>query len=283
MLPFDAASLSQPYNSMILAGVGQTASARGYALALYYADHHARDNYARSMRDGRVDGGLVIDSTLMTSEEIAGIAAERFPVIMIGHRLADTGVSYVAADDRGAAVSVVNYLISLGHERIVHIHFAGGHPTHQRRLGFIEAMASAGLLRDDSIIEDTIGDSPNLLDHSPLVQTLLDRPERPTAIFAWNDTVAASIVQCVSARGVRVPEDLSIVGYNDFVHAQLTTPPLTTVRQPLFEMGRDAADLLIDRIEATRAGTESNVPIQHVLPAELVVRQSTATHTPAHE
>jgi LacI family transcriptional regulator len=261
---------------MILAGVGQTASERGYALALYYADAHARADYAGAMRDGRVDGGLVIDSAVIPADQIERLEQERFPLVLVGHRLPETRTSFVAADDHAAGASVARYLIGLGHRRIVHAYFAGGHPTRQRRAGFENAMAEAGLLRPDTAIEDTIGDMPGSLDHTPLVRELLSRDERPTAIFAWNDTVAASFVQCATTMGVRVPHDLSVVGFNDFAIAQLTSPPLTTVRQPLFDMGRTAADLLIGRIEGERQGGSVDWPAQRVLSAELVERGSTA-------
>lgn len=274
LLPFDEATLSRAYNSMILAGVGQTASRRGYALALYYADPAARANYAQAMSDGRVDGGLVVDSAVLADSEVARLADEEFPLILVGHRLPQAHVSYVAADDRGAAAEVVRHLCALGHRRIVHVEFVGGEPTRQRRAGFADAMAQVGLLRPDSVVEDTTGDAPDRLDHSALVRDLLGRAEPPTAIFAWNDTVAASIMQCVARLGRRVPHDLSIVGFNDFVIAQLTNPPLTTVRQPLFEMGRTAADLLIDRIERVRHGSTASEPVQRVLPARLVPRES---------
>lgn len=273
LLPFDAETLSKPYNSLILAGVGQAASARGYALALYYADPLTRDNYALALRDGRVDGGLVVDSTVLTDEQVARLEAEHFPLVLVGHRLPERRVSFVAADDRGAAAALTRHLIEFGHRRIIHLAFPGGHPTRQRRLGFLDAMAAAGLLRPDSVVEDPVGDGPEELDHRDLVRALLEAPEPPTAVFAWNDVVAASVVQCAAELGVRVPGRLSVVGYNDFVIARLTSPPLTTVHQPLFEMGQEAARCLIDRIEARRAG-EDPPPIQRMLPAEIVVRGS---------
>jgi LacI family transcriptional regulator len=275
LLPFDAETLGKPYNSLILAGVGQAATARGFALALYYAGPGTRDNYADALRDGRVDGGLVVDSTVLTDAQVARLEGERFPLILVGHRLSASRVSFVAADDRGAGAALTRHLIELGHRRIVHLYFAGGHPTQQRRLGFVDAMVEAGLLRDDSVVEDTVGDNPDRLDHGELVRALLDRPEPPTAIFAWNDVVAASVLQCASELGVAVPRRLSVVGFNDTIVAQLTSPPLTTMHQPLFEMGQEAANALVDQIEARRAGRDE-APIQRILPGRIIARASCA-------
>ena len=278
VLPLDPESLAKAYNSLILAGVAQVASLHGFALALYNADPASRRNYARTMRDGRVDGGIVIESTIMTHEQVTQLEEETdFPIIVVGHRLEGTSVPFVAADDRGASAELTRFLLGLGHRRIVHIHFPFGHPATQRCLGFLDAMGAAGLSNEPSIVvEDRQGDDPSHVDHSDLVRSLFARRSPPTAVYAWNDTVAASVIQSAVRMGMRVPEDLSVVGFNDFTIARLTNPPLTTVREPLVEMGRRATELLIERIERARRGDPELQPVQHVLPTEIVLRESTA-------
>lgn len=101
-------------------------------------------------------------------------------------------------------------------------------------------------------------------------------PAPPTAIFAWNDVVAASILGCAVRLGVAVPHELSIVGYNDFTVAQLTNPPLTTMRQPLFTMGQVTVESLIERIAQLQRNPEDVSPIRHIVPAEFVQRGSCA-------
>lgn len=276
VLPFDAASLAKSYNSMILAGVGQAASAHGLALALYYADPAHRANYARVMHDGRVDGGIVIDGTLLSEEQVAGIESDAFPVVVTGHRLVGRRVSFVSADDRGASANLTRYLLELGHRRIVHIREPFSHPTGERHRGFLDAMADAGFATPDASVVDTQGDGPEHIEHDALVRALLARPAPPTAIFAWNDVVAASILRSAVRFGLRVPDDLSIAGYNDFPVAQLTTPPLTTVRQPLFRMGQLAVELLLQRIQHLRGGGADGALPQRVIRTEVVVRESCA-------
>ena len=278
VLPLDPESLGKAYNSLILAGVAQAASARGIALALYDADPASRRNYARTMRDGRVDGGVIIESTIMTHEQVAQLEEEEgFPIVVVGHRLEGTRVPFVAADDRGASAELTRHLLALGHHRIVHIHFPFGHPATQRYLGFLDAVTAAGLAdQPGSVVEDRQGDGPGQLDHSAMLREILARPEPPTAIYAWNDTVAASIIQAATRLGLRVPEQLSVAGFNDFTIAHLTNPPLTTVRQPFVEMGRTATEVLLDRIERARRGETDFELAQRVLPTRVVIRESTA-------
>jgi len=109
-----------------------------------------------------------------------------------------------------------------------------------------------------------------------MLREILARPEPPTAIYAWNDTVAASIIQAATRLGLRVPEQLSVAGFNDFTIAHLTNPPLTTVRQPFVEMGRTATEVLLDRIERARRGETDFELAQRVLPTRVVIRESTA-------
>lgn len=282
VLPFDAASLAKSYISMILAGVGQSASAHGLALALYYADPEHRANYAQVMRDGRVDGGIVIDGTSMSEEQIAGLETDPFPVVVTGHRLIGRRVSFVSADDYGASVKLTRYLLQLGHQRIVHIREPFSQPTAERCRGFVDAMTEAGLYEiQTSVTVDTHGDGPIDIDHGALVSELLSRPLRPTAIFAWNDIVASSMLLSAVRQGIRVPEQLSIAGYNDFPIAQLTNPPLTTIRQPLFVMGQLAVELLLQRIRRSSSlASEETLP-QRVVSPELVIRESCAPPTSA--
>lgn len=275
ILPLGAEHLGGPYYSTIMAGIAQAASARGVALALYYVDAADRQHYARAMHDGRVDGGLIIDSTPLTPQQLARLEEERLPTIVLGHRLDGTRISFVAADDRGATAALTRHLLDLGHRHLVHLHYPFGSPTGQRTLGFLDAMAAAGLADDPGIVvEDHQDYEAGPINYLALLQDLLRRPDPPTAIVAWSDVVAAAILQGALQLGLRVPDELSVVGYNDLIFAQLTHPPLTTVQQPQFEIGRVAADLLIDRIERQYAGKIDTEPVQRILAASLVIRQS---------
>jgi LacI family transcriptional regulator len=144
--------------------------------------------------------------------------------------------------------------------------------TEDRRRGYRAALAAAGILPNGAYeveAEPEIGPGREAAEH------LLDLPEPPTAIFSFNDNIAIGAIQAARARGLSVPEDLSIVGFDDIEYATIVTPTLTTVRQPLAEMGRTAVSLLMRLLERQRFET------LHVeLATRLVVRESTAPPRP---
>ncbi len=128
--------------------------------------------------------------------------------------------------------------------------------------------SSAG---EERVIAYEVTDDP--FEHTPLLRTLLARPDPPTALITWNDILAASFIRSARLLGIDVPGQLSIAGFNETAVARVTSPRLTTVQLPLFEMGREAAELLIGRLQ----GRESSAsPAQRVLASELAIRESCA-------
>jgi len=172
----------------------------------------------------------------------------------------------VTMDDAAAAAEMTRHLIALGHRRIG---FVMGHPTHVaarlRLTGYRAAMAAAGLPVDDALLVP--GDF-DFLTGEAVVGALLDGAQPPTAIFASNDDMAAGALAAAHARGIRVPERLSIVGFDDIDLARAVWPPLTTIRQPIRAIAYAAADLLLDP-----EGTER--PRAPLPGYELIVRGST--------
>ena len=140
--------------------------------------------------------------------------------------------------------------------------------TEERRAGYHGALAAAGVLADDELVEES---DFEIAGGRRAARRLLALPEPPTAIFAFNDNLAIGAVQAARARGLRVPEDLSVVGFDDIEHATIVSPELTTVRQPLAELGRTAVSLLIRLLERQRFET-----LHLELATRLVVRESTA-------
>lgn len=178
-------------------------------------------------------------------------------------------VTSVGSTNFAGGLAATQHLLSLGHTRIVYI---GGPVTatcnHARLQGFRGAMEAAGIrVRDDLVrCEDFFYD-----DGLAAGMELLGRPDPPTAVFAGCDQIALGVIEAARARGLRVPEDLSIVGFDDTELARLVSPPLTTVRQPLREMGALAL------LTALRLAADESIPSHHVeLATSLVVRSSTA-------
>jgi LacI family transcriptional regulator len=174
-------------------------------------------------------------------------------------------------DDRAGAHMATRHLISLGHRRIAHIGGPASHQDAQDRLaGYRQALGEAGIGGNAALVaEGDYTESSGLA----AVQLLMARGAAFSAIFAANDQMAYGARLALYRLGVRVPEDVSLVGFDDLIGSAFTTPPLTTIRQPILEIGRRAA------ITALRL-LDGEPVMQQVLPTELIVRESVAMRRP---
>ncbi len=173
------------------------------------------------------------------------------------------GFSHIAFDDLSASRLLVDHLVGLGHRRIAFVGAMPIRPSLLRLLGVREALGAAGLP-----IGPVIACEETLEAGRGAAAALLERPEAPTAVIAYSDLVAIGVIRGMHAAGARVPEDVSVVGYDDIEVAAFVEPPLTTVRQPKLEMGRRAMDRVLGARSATRR------PGHETLAGELVVRAS---------
>jgi len=178
----------------------------------------------------------------------------------------------VRIDDFAAAAELTNYLIKLGHRRIAHIK---GHPQQiasaERERGFLAAVREAGLGAEDISVEQGYFTFRSGLEAA---ERLLSAEKRPTAIFAANDDMAAAAVSVAHRKGLDVPRDLSVVGFDDTSPATTVWPELTTIRQPVAAMATAALELLLSDLRSRRNGLPP-VPAEMVLEHELIVREST--------
>ena len=179
----------------------------------------------------------------------------------------------VEINDHQAAKEMTTKLIELGHTSIGFITGRKGTATTRRRLeGFLSAMKDANLSVPDSFIQEG-----NFEYRSALIagEKLLKQPQRPTAIFASNDEMAAGLIAAAHKSGLSVPDDLSIAGFDDSLVATVVWPQLTTVRQPIKEMAATAVKILIEKC---RAESDEN-PNMELLPTEIIMRESTSIKT----
>ncbi|MDG4828983.1 LacI family DNA-binding transcriptional regulator [Solwaraspora sp. WMMD1047] len=195
------------------------------------------------------------------------------PVVLVEHPRGDTDLCSVAVDDVLGGRLAAEHLIALGHRRIAYLGgvVESGTVT-RRREGARQAMIAAGLDPDAALIDLRMPiHPPPLIDAAMLaVQRLLTADPPPTAVLCLNDTAAIGVLQGLAAAGVRVPRDISVVGYDDLRFAALLAPPLTTVSQPAYRLGWTAADLLLAEKEPDHAHREI------MFQPTLVVRSSTA-------
>jgi LacI family transcriptional regulator len=236
--------------------------------------HHEHDREVtllERLMEGTTDGALLILPE-ESSEELTALHehGHRFVIIDPLRRL-DERVPAVSATHSSGASEATDHLLSLGHRRIAAITGPRGWiATEERLRGYHASLAAAGVMPDPALVAESDFHATGGVQAA---LALLDRDpdDRPTAIFAFNDMLAIGALQAARQRGLRVPEDVSIVGFDDTAEASLVSPALTTVRQPLAEMGRMAVNLLI------RLLAEQPFEALHVeLATKLTVRESTA-------
>ena len=259
------------YFSAILAGAAEALSAENLQIVLSPTGHeHDREVSVLDRLHGLTDGALIILPE-ESSEELERLLDRGYRFVVLDPLMPlDERIPSVSAAHTSGADQAMRHLLELGHRRIAQITGPRGWvATEDRRRGYRAALAAAGILPDPALEVEA---EPEIPTGRVAADYLLDLPEPPTAIFAFNDNIAIGAIQAARARGLRVPEDLSIVGFDDVEHATIVTPALTTVRQPLAEMGRTAVSLLM-RLLLERQRVEA----LHVeLATRLVVRDSTA-------
>jgi LacI family transcriptional regulator len=223
-----------------------------------------------TMRARQVDG--CIAATATRDDGLLREAAAGLSLVLINRRITSHAIPAVVADDRGGVRQAVEHLAALGHERIAHV--AGpqwastGAARHE---AFLETLAAVGLEPHADAIR--FGDAFTEEQGARALADLLDARAEFTGLVAGNDLMALGCYDALAERGLRCPDDISIVGFNDMPFADKFNPPLTTVRIPHYEMGLRAAELLLERIaEDGEAAAAEDV----VLPVQLVQRASTA-------
>ena len=248
--------IANPFFGEVVLGIEEEAQRQGYGVLI---GNTGRDSVretalARQFQTGAVDG-LV----LLTGRKPAGIPAAR--LVGVSEHIADPNVAAVSIDNRAAACEAVRYLRSLGHRRIAHIGGPVGNIlTQQRYAGFLDAQENAV---DPALVR--FGDY-SIASGEAAMRDLLT--QHPTAVFCSNDEMAIGAIRAARANGLQVPNDLSVVGFDDIPFAGAYDPPLTTIRQPRREMGRVAARVLLAAL------SDEDVPRPALLAHTLVVRAS---------
>ena len=262
------------YVSMSLVAGLQQASKRNVQLSVARsASIEEGEEAIRRLALGGIDG-VVLPPPLSDSERILDLLQrEEIATVIIATGDPNSPFSAVGVDDFEAAHAMVDHIISLGHKRIGFITGALNQMVSKRRLnGYKDALQNAGIEVDESLIVEGEFTYKSGLGAA---RTLLSLDPMPTAIFASNDEMAAATIAVAHRRGIDVPNDITVCGFDDTAVAVTVWPELTTIRQPIEEMCRTAVDHLIDKIRARRAGKKP-VREQIVLDFTLVPRSSDA-------
>lgn len=262
--------LSDGYSSMVLSGVEEVLLKKGY----FYlsASHRHRANliveYPNLFQDRRVEGIIAVDTHLQTRLSLPAVAVS-------GHQQIE-GVTNIVLNHQRAAELALDHLISLGHQKIA---FMKGQKFSTDTDVRWESIAAAAVARNLQISSKLVvqleGDMPSPELGYVAARKIIARSNEFTAVFAFNDTSAIGAIRALQEAGRRVPEDVSVFGFDDIYAAAFHNPALTTIRQPLFEMGRIAAQTLLQRIANTDPDTDAEFYPEISVEPELIVRSST--------
>lgn len=269
--------IENPYFPQLVKAVEDAAIAEGYAILLCSADDDPdrETSYLDILVERRVDGIIIAASTLGSTQG-AWLARPPVPVVLVNTSVPSSGLPSVASDNRAGGRLAADHLRSLGHRRFGYLMPPVRNVDAPERLaGVREALATSGLVVDGPDAALAIGSgTPTVIGGETAMFELLDRSPRPTAIVAYNDLMAIGAMRAIRRRGLGVPDDISLVGFDDVALAAYVEPALTTLRQQTAEMGRWAVATLTAQIAARSAGTAGPVE-RRVVPVHLEIRSST--------
>ncbi len=261
---------NNPFNAPVIEGIQNSAHTHGYDVLIlqsrdYYTD---TSDYTNILRSTPIAGIIILAS--VPNAELLSNLLTRFPVVMCSEHVEGNCTPYVSIDNRAAARKAVNYLISIGCRRIGLVNSnLSFHYAREREQGYLEALEASNLTVNPSWIAHI-----STVDYSLAISNalyILGQPNRPDAIFAVSDLYAISVIKAASKLGIRVPEDLSVIGFDNIDLATMATPAITTIDQPAFQIGFQSCELLMEKIE------NPSIEEKHILlETELVVRESTA-------
>jgi LacI family transcriptional regulator len=263
---------ANPFYAEVSRGVESLSFEEGYNVILCNSDRNLQKEiaYTELLVSKRVDGILFVGAWVgEQTQHLSEINRQGIPLAVVDRFASDLDIDLVRTDNHLGGWLATSHLLGLGHKRISCI---GGipefTPNAERIIGYKKALRDAGIAIKDEIIIRT---NFQFEGGHRAAQQLLSLENRPTAIFACNDLMAIGAMRAARDLGFRIPEDISVVGFDDIQMAQYTCPQLTTIAQPMFDMGKLATEMLLERIRDT------NIPQRkRILEPKLVVRQSTS-------
>jgi LacI family transcriptional regulator len=258
--------IGDAYGSLVISGIERYLREQNvfFLTVAHRHDKKLLASYSTVLRERGVEGFITVDTLLAEEPPLPTVA-------VAGHRRIK-GVTNIVLDHRRAASLALKHLVDLGHEKIAFMKGSRLSADSDERWNAIcEVAAKLGIRMRQELIIELKGDDPTPNLGYPFAKQLLERKQPFTALFAYNDISAIGSICAFQEAGLRVPDDISVVGFDDIQSAAYTSPPLTTVRQPLIKMGEIAARTLLGRIEEQM----KYVP-EIVIQPELVVRRSSA-------
>jgi len=269
IIPTHGPRFSDPYFSELLAGIGNAAAEQDYDLLVSTCAPDTADEmrvYERFVQGRRVDGMLVV-RTREHDARIAYLLEQEFPFVSFGRSDLEADFTYLDVDGTAGLRQLTQHLIDLGHRRIAYISAPPNLMFASHRLaGYKEALAAVDISFDEGLV---IGGALTERSGHAAGNDLLAWDDPPTAIIACNDLMALGVISALRSKGLTVGRDVAVAGFDDIPLAEHAHPPLTTLRQPIYEIGRRICEMLIHLLQG------DTLEERHViLKPQLVVRES---------
>jgi len=261
--------LANPFFAEVARSVEDRGHELGFNLVMCSTDNNPQKEaqYISLLKQKRVDG-IIVATGMSNDALLKDLVKQEMPLALIARDLPALAVDSVLVDDFIGGYQAASHLTGLGHRRIAIIAEDLSLMSSKERIrGYRHALEEANLPYDESLV--LVSDF-TVEGGKRCTKQLLDLPEPPTAIFACNDLLAIGAVQAAREQGLRIPDDLSVVGFDNTILATIIDPPLTTVAQPIRDMGRQVMDLLVQEVRG-----QKTLKQRIVLLPQLVVRQST--------
>lgn len=261
--------VANPFFAEIARRVEDRGRELGFNLLMCNTDNNpeTEEMYLEVMKQKRVDG-IIIGTTTSHYREVQNLLKEQFPVALIAQDIPELVIDVVSVDDFLGGYQATSHLISLGHHQIAIIVGDQNRTSDKYRLqAYRQALEDNGIGYDERYVFRT---DYSIEGGKRAAYQILQLAKRPTAIFCCFDYLAVGVYQASRELGVHIPNDLSVVGFDNTLLATIIDPPLTTIAQPVDEMGRQVMDLLVAEIEG-----EKQTKKRIILSPELIIRQST--------
>jgi DNA-binding LacI/PurR family transcriptional regulator len=262
-------SIADPFNAGVVSGIEDAANEHGFSvfLANSNADPGREVRVVHSFEERRVDG-IVVTASRVGALYVPMLSRMQVPIVLLNNQHPSEFVHSVLIANEQASLEVTRHLVHLGHRRIAYLGDRYGHQSDTERFaGYRLALDQADLPFEPELVVHGDGKPEGA---ATAMAHLLALPRPPTAVFCYNDMSALGALHVIHSHGLRVPEDISLAGFDDLYITQYMHPPLTTVRQPMRQMGRLAMETLLQLLSGAASAHHIEVP------GELIVRESTA-------
>ncbi len=263
--------ISSPYFSSVLSGIGDVAFDHDYSISLISTLRIPRNehDFMKFCQQRKIEGGIFILSAV--DDHYIKNFAGKLPLVALSQHYEKAPIATVEADNYSGGYDAVKHLLDYDHKNMMFIVPSMKYYDHLMRLaGGEKALEEAGLVKHSGSLDDSLSLSDTDLGHH--LKNIMNSESRPTALFVLNDQEAIRVMRLLKALGIKIPEDISIVGFDDLYFAANTTPSLTTVFHPIYEVGKEAGRLLINSIKKQEKQEKQDIVLKTT---KLMIRDST--------